>query len=106
MKVPSASDKGTLRLGSRTSPAVNVMLFQASAEKSEPTCDTHSATNNPKPVAAESPATMGVSPCAVHASEKCARTASECQPIVNPNPITPSSAPIFAQVKTFWMPLP
>ena len=28
------------RRGSLTSPAVNVMLFQASAENSEPVCDT------------------------------------------------------------------
>ena len=43
MTVPSASDSGMLRLGSFTSPAVNVMLFQASAEKSEPVCDTQMA---------------------------------------------------------------
>ena len=40
MIVPSASDSGMLRRGSFTSPAVNVMLFQASAEKSEPVCAT------------------------------------------------------------------
>ena len=38
--VPSASDSGRLRLGFFTSPAVNVTLFQASAEKSDPTCAT------------------------------------------------------------------
>src|SRR6202049_4101359 len=38
--VPSASDSGRLRLGFFTSPAVNVTLFQASAENSEPTCAT------------------------------------------------------------------
>jgi len=37
--VPAASDKGEYsRLGSFTSPAVKVMLFQASEENSEPTC--------------------------------------------------------------------
>ena len=39
MIVPSASDSGMLRRGSFTSPAVKVMLFQASAEKSDPVCD-------------------------------------------------------------------
>ena len=45
--VPSASASGMFRRGSFTSPAVNVMLFHASAEKSEPTCATHSAMNMP-----------------------------------------------------------
>ena len=40
--VPSASESGKLRLGFFTSPAVKVTLFQASAEKSEPTCATAS----------------------------------------------------------------
>ena len=34
------SESGILRRGFFTSPAVNVMLFHASAEKSEPTCTT------------------------------------------------------------------
>ena len=46
--VPSASDSGMFRRGSLTSPAVNVMLFQASAEKSEPVCATQIATNKPE----------------------------------------------------------
>ena len=50
MNVPSASDSGMLRRGSFTSPAVNVMLFQASAEKSDPVCDTQIATNRPNAV--------------------------------------------------------
>jgi len=33
-------DSGILRFGFFTSPAVNVMLFHASAEKSDPTCTT------------------------------------------------------------------
>jgi len=44
-----------LRLGFFTSPAVNVMLFQASAEKSELVCETQIATNNPNAVIAVSP---------------------------------------------------
>src|ERR1039458_8078443 len=38
--VPSASDNGKFRFGFLTSPAVNVTLFQASIEKSEPTIAT------------------------------------------------------------------
>ena len=52
--VPKASDSGTLRRGSFTSPAVKVMLFHASAEKSEPVCETQMATNSPNEVEADS----------------------------------------------------
>src|SRR5258707_4823836 len=38
--VPTANESGKLRLGFFTSPAVKVTLFQASADKSEPTCAT------------------------------------------------------------------
>ena len=44
-----------LRFGSLTSPAVKVMLFQASAENSDCVCDTQTATNSPQAVAAVSP---------------------------------------------------
>ena len=40
MATPSASEIGRLRRGLRTSPAVNVTLFQASAENSDPTMAT------------------------------------------------------------------
>src|SRR5579863_1691468 len=40
MPVPSASERGRLRLGFFTSAAVNVMLFHASMAKSEPTIAT------------------------------------------------------------------
>ena len=40
MPTPSASESGRLRLGLRTSPAVNVTLFHASAENSDPTMAT------------------------------------------------------------------
>ena len=46
--VPTASETGMSRLGFFTSPAVNVMLFQASAEKSDPTCETPNAMSKPK----------------------------------------------------------
>ncbi len=38
--VPRISESGIFRRGFLTSPAVNVMLFQASEENSEPTCTT------------------------------------------------------------------
>ena len=57
--VPRASDKGTSRRGFFTSPAVKVMLFQASAENSEPTCATPNATSRPAaPAAAVSDGTQ------------------------------------------------
>src|SRR5882757_5819967 len=59
MIVPRASDNGMFLRGSLTSPAVNVMLFQASAEKSEPVCETHIATNKPNAVSADNPGTTG-----------------------------------------------
>ena len=42
-----------LRRGFFTSPAVNVMLFQASAENSDPVCDTQMAMNMPKALTAD-----------------------------------------------------
>ena len=57
--VPSASDSGIFLRGSFTSPAVNVMLFQASAENSEPVCATQMAMNSPNAVSADKPGTIG-----------------------------------------------
>ena len=92
MPVPRASDSGMLRRGSRTSPAVKVMLFHASAEKSDPVCDTQIATNNPNAVAAERPGTMSRVPAprpelaevvgdrvVVPAEEQCRRAISPTQ---------------------------
>src|SRR5204862_1870309 len=76
IEVPSASDSGTFRRGSRTSPAVNVMLFHASAEKSDPVCETQIATNSPKVDAAVSPGTMSTTPRAVHRAPKLSDTAA------------------------------
>src|SRR5947208_14770117 len=53
--VPNASESGTLRRGLTTSPAVKVILFHASAEKSEFVCATQMPTNNPNAVAAGRP---------------------------------------------------
>ena len=53
MHVPNAIESATSRFGFFTSAAVNPMLFQASAEKSDPTCATPNATIKPKnPLAA------------------------------------------------------
>src|SRR5438270_10433225 len=53
MIVPNAIESATSRFGFFTSAAVKPMLFQASAENSDPTCATPKATNNPNaPLAA------------------------------------------------------
>ena len=75
MPVPSASESGMLRRGSFTSPAVNVMLFHASAEKSDPVCVTQMATNNPYAVIAFSPGTMSMTFRTVQALPKLSATA-------------------------------
>ena len=58
MAVPDTRESGMVRRGSFTSPAVNVMLFQASDEKSEPVCEMQMPTKRPKAVAAVSPPAM------------------------------------------------
>jgi hypothetical protein len=99
--VPNASARGMLRRGSFTSPAVNVMLFQASAEKSEPTCATHSAISMPNVVVASSPGASATAPRGVHRSPKLLVTACEFQPTSKPTAISAMSAPVFVVVKTF-----
>ncbi len=94
------------RFGSFTSPAVNVMLFQASLENSEPVCATQMATNRPNPLIAVRPGTMSTWPRGVHRSPKFADTAPLFQPRNRPMPIRASTAPVLAVVKTFWMTLP
>src|SRR5471032_3688217 len=104
--VPSANDKGTLRAGLRTSPAVKVMLFQASAANSEPIWAVHSPIRMPKLDKGEMPAAGGSTPTGVQGWEKLAFTASAFQPSRKPITITPTSVPIFMVVKTFCTPLP
>jgi hypothetical protein len=95
------------RFGSRTSPAVKVMLFQASAEKSELVCATQMATNRPRPVAAvRPPPTPCSAPRGVHRLEKLALTASAFQPMRTPSTMSAISAPVLANVKTFCTSLP
>src|SRR5438552_7699101 len=91
------------RRGSFTSPAVNVMLFHASAEKSDPVCDTQIATNRPNAVTADRPGTISTAPRTAHGLPKLSETAVWFQPRRTPTTISPSSAPVFAVVNTFWM---
>src|SRR3954469_4964161 len=100
--VPSASESGMFRRGSFTSPAVKVMLFHASAENSEPVCDTHTATNRPNAVIADKPGTMSTTPRGVHRLPKFSATAGAFQPRSRPTRIRPRSAPVLAVVNTFW----
>src|SRR5581483_7529775 len=104
--VPNANESGTSRRGLRTSPAVNVMLFHASAENSDPVCATQIATSKPNAVCGVIPVTTGVNPRGVQRSEKFARTASQFQPAKMPRPTTSNNAPILAQVKKFWTSFP
>ena len=107
MKVPSASDSGIFRRGSFTSPAVNVMLFQASAENSEPVCDDADRDEQPEGGRPRvRPGTMSTTPRGVHRLPKLSATAAWFQPSSRPTTISPSSAPVLAVVKTFWMILP
>src|SRR5256886_5701735 len=60
--VPNASESGTLRRGLTTSPAVKVILFHASAEKSELVCATQMPTKRPNAVAAVRPCPTSCNP--------------------------------------------
>src|SRR6187455_1410446 len=106
--VPKASDKGKLRRGFFTSPAVKVMLFQASDEKSEPTCPTQTAINIPNaPPVAETVATkdrsdlIGETFTGPQKLVKLMLSASALRPIMSPRRIKAKSARVFAEVKTF-----
>src|SRR4029434_6235607 len=108
--VPKASDNGRLRRGFLTSPAVNVMLFQASAEKSEPTCATQTAINSPSaPPVADTDATndrsdlIGDTTPSVQKFVKLALSASPLRPINRPRAISARRDSVFAEVNTFWM---
>jgi hypothetical protein len=77
------------------------MLFHASAENSEPVCETQMATNRPNAVSADSPGTMSAVPRAVQRLPKLSATAVWFQPSSNPTRISPTSAPVLAVVKMF-----
>src|SRR4051794_30714678 len=102
-----------LRFGFLTSPAVKVMLFQASEENSDPTWETQKAMNRPKaPMVAvtgdakEKSGRMVVTSRGVHRSEKLAAIAPALRPTKMPSTISAISDSVFAEVKVFWMILP
>ena len=100
--VPNASESGTLRRGFMTSPAVNVILFQASAEKSELVCATQMPTKSPKAVAAVNPSPTSCKPPRnVQKSLKFAAPAPDFTPTMMPSTMSAMSAPVFAVVKIF-----
>ena len=99
--VPRPSASGILRRGLRTSPAVNVILFQASEEKSDPVCVTQSATNRPKADAAVRPSS--VSPITdldgrgLQRSPKLPEAAPVFQPIKRASAISASRRPFSSR---------
>jgi hypothetical protein len=99
--VPKASDSAMFRFGSFTSPAVNVMLFHASEENSDPVWLTHNATKRPKALAADTPGAMGSKLRGAQKSPKFAATVSAFQPSSRARAISPTSAPVLAVVNTF-----
>lgn len=103
--VPSASESGRLRCGLRTSPAVNVMLFQASAANNAPTWAMQRATSNPNPVSGETPGAAGVKPLGVPESLKFRLDRSSI-PSEYANTITANRAPSLADVNVFCTILP
>src|SRR2546430_1443818 len=111
--VRPASESGMVRFGSFTSPAVNVMLFQASEEKSDPTWAAQIAMSRPKtPLAAvtegmnDRSGLMGATSRGVQKSPKLAVSASELRPTRMPTTISAASDSVLADVKRFWMNLP
>ena len=105
--VPKASESGMLRRGFFTSPAVKVMLFQASAEKRELVCATQMPTKRPNAVTAVRPGPTSCKPPRnVQKSRKFSAPAPDRIPTMMPRRINAMSAPVFAVVKTFWTSLP
>ncbi len=110
---PRASESGILRRGFFTSPAVKVMLFQASEEKSEPTWATQKAMNRPKTpaeaMAAGRPEISGLIVTAFARRPEVAevgRDRSALRPMKSPMMMSAMSDSVLAEVKTFWMSLP
>ena len=107
--MPSASESGILRRGFFTSPAVKVMLFQASAENSEPTCTTARITTTfTSTMGPPTPTCTGCSelhPAFLQNSlqlvPKFAASAVALRPTVKASRIRPASDRAFAVVKMF-----
>src|ERR1017187_5280114 len=101
-----------LRRGCFPSPAVKVMLFQASEEKREPTWATQKAMNRPNaPPAAETvemkdkSGLIGVTPRGVHRSLKLALTTSALRAKTRPMRMSATRERVLADVNMFWMSL-
>src|SRR6516162_5091744 len=89
------------------------MLFQASAEKSDPTWATQKATNSPNtPALAATLDTqdkfglMGTTPRGVQKSLKLALIASALRPMRKPIRISAIKESVLAEVKVFWIHFP
>src|SRR5580698_2160550 len=107
MPVPSASDSGKLRLGLRTSAAVKVTLFHASAEKSAPTMATPISVSVPI-LQIEPSGGYGcivLSPAPRQKSVKFVERAMAVE-YAKPSSTSAASEPTFATVKTFCTVLP
>src|SRR5579859_7286487 len=117
MTVPNAIERATSRFGFFTSAAVNPMLFHASAEKSEPTCATASASSSPyqplpavtvgkSPLRKPAPGSIVWAPRIAHRCEKLSAIAEAFRAENTQIKINPSSESIFAEVKIFWIHFP
>lgn len=106
MPAPSTRLRARLRRGSRTSPAVKVTLFQASAANSEPTIAppaTISASSTPPDECTSLPTRsyVGVEKMPPHQSSVLAWMACELAATVRPTMISAINAAVLATVKTF-----
>src|SRR5580658_3467675 len=103
------SESGRLRLGFFTSPAVNVTLFHASAENSEPTCTTARITSRlTHAVGPPTPTCTACSECQpalrqnwLEVAPKLAFQAVAFTPTVNASTMSAASEMAFAEVMTF-----
>ena len=103
-----------LRLGFFTSPAVKVMLFQASAENSDPTCTTARITSRfTSTIGPPTPTCTGCSELqpaffqnSLHPAPKFASQAAALRPTVKASRISAASDSALAVVKMFWISAP
>ena len=89
------------------------MLFQASAENSEPTCATENATIRPsRPLATdttgmnEKSGRISSASCGEKGDAKFAAITSAFRPMMTPTMMSRASDRVFADVKMFWMSFP
>ena len=108
------SESGMFFLGFFTSPAVKVTLFQASAEKSEPTCTTAKITSRfTSTVGPPTPTCTGCSELqpafrqnSLQPAPKFAEIAAALRPTVKASRIRAARLSALAVVKTFWTSAP